>query len=177
MRDEELKTAILASYNASRRVYGIRKIHADLRRQGIEVAQCTVQRLCRDLGIRGVVRGKYPRTTRPAPETGRPADLVERDFTADAPNQLWVADITYVRTSTGWVYVAFILDVYSRLIVGWQSSTRMFADLAIDALAMALWQRRRYSQDLAGLVHHSDRLNSPSTEPSATPTNSTEPAR
>lgn len=156
LRDEELKVEIMASYDASKQVYGIRKIHADLRRKGIDVAQCTIERLCRDLGIRGVVRGKFPRTTRPAPETDRPADLVDRDFTAQAPNQLWVADITYVRTATGWVYVAFILDVYSRMIVGWQSSTRMFADLALDALAMAIWQRRRHGQDLAGLIHHSD---------------------
>lgn len=157
LRDEELKTKILTSHNASKQVYGIRKIHADLRRQGIEVAQCTVERLCRELGIRGVVRGKYPRTTRPAPETDRPGDRVRRDFTADGPNELWVADLTYVRTSAGWVYVAFILDVYSRMIVGWQSSTRMFADLAVDALAMALWQRRRHGQSVIGLVHHSDR--------------------
>ena len=157
VRDEELKAEIMASYDASKQVYGIRKIHADLRRNGIDVAQCAVERLCRELGIRGVVRGKFPRTTRPAPETDRPADLVDRDFTAHAPNRLWVADITYVRTTAGWVYVAFILDVYSRMIVGWQSSTRMFADLALDALAMAIWQRRRHGQDLAGLIHHSDR--------------------
>ena len=157
VRDGELKTKILDSYNASKQVYGIGKIHADLKRQGIEVAQCTVERLCRELGIRGVVRGKYPRTTRPAPETDRPGDRVRRDFTADGPNQLWVADITYVRTTAGWVYVAFILDVYSRMIVGWQSSTRMFADLAVDALAMALWNRRRHGHSVVGLVHHSDR--------------------
>ncbi|MCD2130139.1 DDE-type integrase/transposase/recombinase, partial [Rhodococcus ruber] len=89
------------------------------------------------------VRGKWPRTTKPAPETDRPRDLVERDFTATAPNQLWVADLTYVRTQSGWVYVAFVLDVFSRMIVGWQTSTRMYTDLALDALKMGLWARRR----------------------------------
>ena len=157
LRDDELKTKIVDSYNDSKQVYGIRKIHADLTRQGVQVAQCTVERLCRELGIRGVVRGKYPRTTKPAPETDRPGDRVRRDFTTDGPNELWVADITYVRTTAGWVYVAFILDVYSRMIVGWQSSTRMFADLAVGALAMALWNRRRHGQSVVGLVHHSDR--------------------
>ncbi|MEF9412469.1 IS3 family transposase, partial [Rhodococcus sp. IITD102] len=84
-------------------------------------------------------------------------DLVERDFTATAPNQLWVADLTYVRTQSGWVYVAFVLDVFSRMIVGWQTSTRMYTDLALDALKMGLWARRRAGQDVTGLVHHSDR--------------------
>lgn len=95
LRDEELKIKIMASCNASKQVYGIRKIHVDLVRDGVQVAQCTIEQLCRDLGIRGVVPGKFPRTTRPTPET----DLVDRDFTADAPNQLWVADVTYVRTA------------------------------------------------------------------------------
>ena len=144
-------------YEDSGGIYGRRKIRAALARRGITVAKCTVERLCRDLGIRGVVRGKFPRTTKPAPETERPADLVDRAFSATAPNQLWVADITYVRTDVGWVYVAFVLDVFSRMIVGWQTSTRMFADLAIDALAMGLWLRRRSGQDITGLIHHSDR--------------------
>lgn len=144
-------------YEASGGIYGRRKIRAALARQGIQVAKCTIERLCRELGIRGVVRGKFPRTTTPAAETERPADLVDRAFTATVPNQLWVADITYVRTDAGWVYVAFVLDVFSRMIVGWQTSTRMFADLAIDALAMGLWLRRRAGQDLTALIHHSDR--------------------
>lgn len=144
-------------YEDSGGIYGRRKIRAALARKGIPVAKCTVERLCGDLGIRGVVRGKFPRTTKPAPETDRPADLVDRAFCATAPNQLWVADITYVRTDVGWVYVAFVLDVFSRMIVGWQTSTRMFADLAIDALAMGLWQRRRAGHDITGLIHHSDR--------------------
>jgi len=157
VRDEYLKTQIMRVYEATGGIYGQRKIRAALRMEGITVAKCTIERLCADLGIRGVVRGKFPRTTRPAPETARPADLVDRTFHADAPNQLWVADITYVRTEVGWVYVAFVLDVFSRMIVGWQTSTRMFADLAIDALAMGLWLRRRSGQDLTALIHHSDR--------------------
>ncbi|WP_162908300.1 DDE-type integrase/transposase/recombinase [Allorhizocola rhizosphaerae] len=121
------------------------------------VARCTVERLMRQAGLRGLLRDKSPRTTRPAPETARPADLVERDFTADRPNQLWVADLTYVRTSAGWVYAAFILDVYSRMIVGWQVATSLYTDLALDALQMATWRRRAEGADLTGLVHHSDR--------------------
>lgn len=138
-------------------VYGVRKIHAALRRAGRQVARCTVERLMRAAGLRGVSRAKGPRTTRPAPETGRPADLVEREFTADAPNQLWVADITYIRTFEGWVYAAFVIDVYSRMVVGWQVATSLYTDLALDALEMAVWRRRREGADLAGLIHHSDR--------------------
>jgi putative transposase len=111
----------------------------------------------REAGLRGVVRGKSPRTTRPAPETARPSDLVRRDFTAPAPNTLWVADITYIRTFSGWVYAAFVIDVFSRMVVGWQVATSLYTDLALDALEMALWRRRRAGADLAGLVHHSDR--------------------
>ncbi|MDF3312193.1 IS3 family transposase [Rhodococcus sp. T2V] len=157
-RDAVLKEHIMRIHTHPRmRVYGIRKIHAQLVREGHEVARCTIERLCRELGVRGTVRGKWPRTTKPAPETDRPRDLVERDFTATAPNQLWVADLTYVRTHSGWVYVAFVLDVFSRRIVGWQTSTRMYTDLALDALKMGLWSRRRAGQDVTGLVHHSDR--------------------
>lgn len=121
------------------------------------MARCTVERLCQILGIRGTARGRWPRTTTPAPETGRSADLVERESTAEAPNRLWVADLTYVRTQSGWVYVAFVLDVFSRMIVGWQTSTRMYTDLALDALTMGLVQRRRHGHDVTRLIHHSDR--------------------
>lgn len=101
-RDAQLKDKIMAIHTDKRtRVYGIRKIHAHLNRTGIPVARCTVERLCRELGIRGTVRGKFPRTTKPAPETGRPADLVNRDFSAEAPNRLWVADLTYVLLPAG----------------------------------------------------------------------------
>lgn len=145
------------------RVHGIRKIHAQLNRvehrlpNGSKVARCTVERLCKQLGVRGTVRGKYPRTTKPAPETNRPKDLVDRQFHAQSPCQLWVADLTYVRTASGWVYVAFVLDVFSRRIVGWQTSPRMYTDLALDALNMGIHTRRREGVDLSGLIHHSDR--------------------
>src|SRR5213076_1149525 len=137
-------------------VYGARKVWAELNRRGIDVARCTVERLMRETGLRGLLRDKSPRTTRPAAETGRPGDLVERDFTATRPNELWVADLTYVRTAAGWVYAAFILDVYSRMIVGWQVATSLYTDLALDALQMAIW-RRDNGTGLGGLVHHSDR--------------------
>lgn len=158
VRDAELKEHIMAIHAHRRmRVYGIRKIHAELNRNGVPVARCTVERLCRELGVRGTVRGRYPRTTKPSLETNRPGDLVRRDFTATAPNRLWVADLTYVRTESGWVYVAFILDVFARMIVGWQTSTRMYTDLALDALNMGLWTRKRAGQNVSGLKHHSDR--------------------
>lgn len=111
----------------------------------------------REAGLRGVSRAKGPRTTRPAPESGRPVDLVQREFSANGPNQLWVADITYIRTLSGWVYAAFVIDVFSRVVVGWQVATSLYTDLALDALEMALWRRRRAGMDLTGLVHHSDR--------------------
>lgn len=158
-RDTELKEEIMRIHSEPKaRLYGIRKIHARLNREGISVARCTVERLCADLGVKGVIRGRrHPRTTVPGPESQRPVDLVNRAFTADAPNQIWVADLTYVATRSGWVYVAFVLDVYSRMIVGWQASTRMFTDLALDALTMGLFARRRAGQDVTGLIHHSDR--------------------
>ena len=118
------------------------------------VARCTVERLMGDLGLRGVRRARSPRTTRSAPREQCPADLVERHFSAFRPNELWVADITYVRTFSGWVYVAFVTDVFSRRIVGWQTSTSLYTDLALDALQMAVWQRKRAGTDLTGLVHH-----------------------
>ena len=138
-------------------VYGARKVHAALLRRGRPVARCTVERLMRAAGLRGVIRAKSPRTTRPAPETARPADLVKRQFTAQRPNQLWVADITYVRTFSGWAYAAFVIDVFSRMVVGWQVATSLYTDLALDALEMAVWRRRHAGGDLSGLVHHSDR--------------------
>lgn len=111
----------------------------------------------RAAGLRGITRAKGPRTTRPAPETRRPSDLVNREFTAHGPDQLWVADITYIRTFSGWVYAAFVIDVFSRAVLGWQVATRLYTDLALDALEMALWRRRREGAEVAGLIHHSDR--------------------
>ena len=119
-------------------VYGARKLHAQLHREGIAVARCTVERLMRVAGLRGISRAKGPKTTigRPGPDM-RP-DLVGRDFTAPAPNRVWVADLTYVRTFAGWAYAAFVLDVFSRRVVGWQLSTSLRTDLALDALDMAM---------------------------------------
>jgi len=140
-----------------RGIYGARKVWRELSREGIEVARCTVERLMRELGIEGAsARRKRPRTTVPAgPGQERPSDLLERDFSAPAPNRRWVADITYVETAGGFVYSSFILDLFSRKIVGWQVSDNLRAELALDALEMAVWSR---GDRLDGnLVHHSDR--------------------
>jgi putative transposase len=152
-RDEELKVEIQRVWKANFEVYGARKVWRQLRREGIQVARCTVERLMRELGLKGAVRGKAKCTTTPDPRAQRPADLVRRDFTASRPNQLWVADLTYVRTWSGFCYAAFIIDVFSRLIVGWQLAGHLRTDLALDALDMAIWRR---DQQLDGLVHHSD---------------------
>jgi putative transposase len=155
-RDEVLKAAIRRVWDEHRRVYGADKVWAQLNREGLAVARCTVERLMRDLGLRGVVRGKASvRTTVPDDAVERPLDLVARRFRASAPNRLWVADLTYVKTHGGWVYVAFVVDVFSRFVVGWQASRSLRTDLALDALEMALWTRR--AGRLEGLVHHSDR--------------------
>ena len=139
-----------------REVYGARKMWLKLNQMGIPVARCTVERLMRELGISGVQsRRKRPRTTVPGDPEGRPSDKLERCFTAPAPNRRWVADITYVMTFSGWVYTSFIMDLYSRRIVGWQVADNLRSDLALDALEMAIWTRRH--DDLGGLVHHSDR--------------------
>jgi putative transposase len=155
VRDEKLKPEIQRVWEEHRRVYGADKVWAQLKREGRPLARCTVERLMRDLGIRGVVRGKKVRTTWADEVSQRPTDLVERRFHATAPNRLWVADLTYVKTHSGWVYVAFVIDVFSRFVVGWQSSRSLHADLALDALEMAIWARR--GRRLDGLVHHSDR--------------------
>jgi putative transposase len=156
-RDEELKIEIARVYEANLFVYGADKIWTQLNREGIRVARCTVERLMRDLGISGARRGKtWTVTTETDDRLERPADLVDREFAAPAPNRLWVADITYVKTHSGWVYVAFVIDVFSRMVVGWQASTSLRSDLAIDALEMAVWSRGR-TEVLDQLVHHSDR--------------------
>jgi putative transposase len=155
-RDESLQVAIRRVWDEQRQVYGADKVWAQLKREGIRVARCTVERLMRALGLRGVVRGKASiRTTIGDEASDRPLDLVARQFRAPAPNRLWVADLTYVKTHGGWVYVAFVVDVCSRFVVGWQASRSLRTDLALDALEMALWSRR--TQELAGLIHHSDR--------------------
>ena len=138
-------------------VYGADKIWDQLNEDGIRVACCTVERLMPEIGIRGSRQSRvFVRTTVGDDRQERPADLVERQFRAAAPNQLWVADLTYVKTHSGWVYVAFIIDVYSRMIVGWQASRSLRSDLAIDALEMAVWNRQRAGQNLDDLIHHSD---------------------
>ena len=158
IRDAELVVDIRTAHAANLGVYGARKVHAELNREGVKVARCTVERLMRAQGLRGIARDKTRKTTiGDGAETARPEDLVKRKFVATGPNQLWVADLTYVRTHAGWTYVAFVLDVFSRMIVGWQVSTSLRTDLALDALDMGLWARQRSGQDVTGLVHHSDR--------------------
>ena len=158
VRDVQLSVDIHAVHKANLGVYGARKVHAALNRAGTPVARCTVERLMRAGGLRGIRRDKTAKTTfADAAQTPGPPDLVDRKFTARAPNQLWVADLTYVRTHAGWVYAAFVLDVFSRMVVGWQVSTSLRTDLALDALDMGLWARHRAGHDVAGLTHHSDR--------------------
>ncbi|WP_420826917.1 IS3 family transposase [Micrococcus endophyticus] len=157
LRDEQVLVEIRRVHEANYGVYGARKVHAQLRREGLQVARCTVERLMRAAGLRGISRAKGPRTTVPGPGPDERQDLVQRDFTAAAPNQLWVADITYCRTFSGWVYAAFIIDVFSRRVLGWQLSKSLRTDLALDALEMAFWTRQRAGQDVAGLRHHSDK--------------------
>lgn len=154
-RDEELKAEIERVYAANFGVYGARKVFRQLKREGFDVARCTVERLMRSLGLEGVRRGKKKRTTIPDEEASRPKDLVCRDFTAPRPNRLWVADLTYVATWSGFIYVAFVIDVFSRFIVGWRASVSLRADFVLDALEMAIWARRH--KNISELVHHSDR--------------------
>ncbi|MGY3062955.1 transposase InsO family protein [Streptomyces sp. TE3672] len=122
-RDEQLIEHIRRVHDASSETYGARRIHRQLRREGITTARCAIERLMREDGLEGVIRGQRRRTTNPEPTAPSPPDLVNRRFTASRPNQLWVAGLTYIRTWSGWVYVAFVLDVYSRMIVGWQLAT------------------------------------------------------
>jgi transposase InsO family protein len=152
-RDAVLRREIRRVWEANRRVYGARKVWRQLHREGIDAARCTVERLMREMGLQGVVRGRTPRTTIPDKASLRPADLVQRKFTADGPNRLWVADLTYVATWIGFVYVAFVIDVFSRKIVGWRVSRSLRSDLALDALEQALYSRRHTGH----LIHHSDR--------------------
>ena len=151
-----MKVEITRVFNDNFAVYGVVKIWRQLNREGVTVANCTVRRLMRDLGISGARRGRQFKVTTIADEDQhRPEDLVDRKFVAPAPNRLWVADLTYVKTHTGWVYVAFIIDVFSRAVVGWQASTSLRSDLALDALEMAIYARN--NRGLAGLIHHNDR--------------------
>ncbi|GGI66912.1 putative transposase for insertion sequence element IS986/IS6110 [Microbispora rosea subsp. aerata] len=157
LRDEQLKEHISRVHADNYGVYGVRKVWRQLHREGIEVARCTVARLMRELGLHGARRGKTIRTTVRDDGHERAADLLQRDFTATRPNQRWVADFTYVMTWAGVVYVAFVVDVYSRAIVGWSAATTKRAKLVLDALDMGLWRRDRTGHPAGpGLVHHSD---------------------
>jgi putative transposase len=159
VRDEQLKEQIVGVWEdrkKGRRLYGARKVWLQLHREGIAVARCTVERLMREMGIAGAAaQRKRPRTTVPGASEQRPADLLERDFTAPAPNRRWVADITYVDTACGFAYTAFVTDLFSRTIVGWQVADHLRAGLALDALEMAIFARKDRIDDQ--LVHHSDR--------------------
>jgi putative transposase len=155
LRDEQLKSEIRRVYEDNYQVYGARKVWRQLNREGIEVARCTVERLMRAEGLVGALRGGTRRaTTRRDPAAVLPADLVGRDFSAAAPDRLWVADFTYASTWSGMVYTAFVVDVYSRRIVGWRTATSMTTDLPLDAFQMAL---RARNGKVERLVHHSDR--------------------
>jgi putative transposase len=156
-RDEELKAAIGRVHAENYGVYGARKVWLALSREGVPVARCTVERLMRELGLSGARRGKRRRTTIPDPAAARAADLVQRRFSPPAPDRLWVADFTYVPTWTGMVYVAFVIDAYSRQILGWRAATSMRTALVLDALEHAIWTRQRDgAPSLAGLICHHD---------------------
>jgi transposase InsO family protein len=152
-QDDALCPEIQRVWEENFRVYGAHKVWKQLNREDIEVARCTVERLMKRLGLEGARRGKGCRTTIPETGADRPADLVQRRFVAERPNQLWVADITYVATWRGFAYVAFVIDVFSRHIVGWRVSNTMRTDLVLDALEQAVWARG----GAEGVIHHSDR--------------------
>jgi putative transposase len=154
VRDEQVLAAIGTVRVGHAACYGARRTWLALRRAGVEVARCTVERVMRQAGLLGVQRGrKAPRTTIPDRSTARPPDLVNRDFTATRPDQLWLSDITYVATLEGFVYVAFVMDAFSRRIIGWQTADHLRTDLPLDALEMALWNRNVHDGQT---VHHSD---------------------
>ncbi|MFF0018936.1 IS3 family transposase [Streptomyces sp. NPDC005374] len=158
VRDTELKEEIKEVYETNYRVYGARKVWRQLNRQGHSVARCTVERLMRELGITGAVRGKKVITTMPDPAAARAPDRLDREFVAPAPNRTWVADFTHVAAWAGVVYVAFVVDTFSRRIVGWSASMSKQTQLVLDALDMGLWQRDRDGRppEPGELIHHSD---------------------
>ena len=155
--DERLRIEIQRVWNENWAVYGVEKLWTQLNRENIPVARCRVDRLMKDLGIRGAVRGRaFKVTTISEENAARPTDLVERNFTATRPNELWVSDLTFVATWRGFVYVAFVIDVFARRIVGWRVSSSLRSDLALDALEQAVCERLE-DAEAEGLVHHSDR--------------------
>ncbi len=157
VRDEKLKPQIVRVHRENFGVYGARKVWLQLNREGHRVARCTIERLMRELHLRGVRRGRVKRTTIADPAAERPADLVHRRFAPTAPNHVWVADITYVSTWSGWVYVAFVIDAYARRIIGWRTGTTMTTSLVLDAIEHAIWTRERAGRDVKNVVHHTDR--------------------
>jgi transposase InsO family protein len=154
-RDQALRGHIDRVWKENFEVYGVHKVWCQLNREQIGVARCTVARLMRHMGLRGAIRGRKFKTTIPDESAVRPPDLVDRNFTATRPNQLWVADLTYVATWRGFVYAAFVIDVFSRRIVGWRASSSLRTDLALDALDQAIYDRPNDERE--HLVHHSDR--------------------
>jgi putative transposase len=157
-RDQALTAEIIRVHANNFGVYGARKVWLQLNREGVTVARCTVERLMRAAGLVGAVRGRVKRTTVADPAAERAHDLVCRDFAPLAPDRLWVADLTYVSTWSGWVYVGFVIDAYARRILGWRTATTMTTDIVLDAVEQAIWIRARAGvKDLAGLVHHNDR--------------------
>ena len=154
-RDDALQPRIEQVWNANLQVYGADKVWKQMNREGVKVARCTVERLMRRLGLRGVMRGKVVRTTIRDHKAPCPLDKVNRQFRAERPNQLWVSDFTYVSTWQGWLYVAFVVDVFARRIVGWRVSTSMSTDFVLDALEQALYARQPERD--SKLIHHSDR--------------------
>jgi transposase InsO family protein len=154
-RDEILQPEIRRVWQANMQVYGVPKVWKQMNREGIVVARCTVGRLMKLQGLRGAVRGKRIRTTIADKSAPRPLDRVNRQFKAQRPNQLWVSDFTYVSTWQGWLYVAFVIDVFARRIVGWRVSSSMTTDFVLDALEQALYARQPGADGT--LIHHSDR--------------------
>jgi putative transposase len=154
-RDVRLQAEIRRVWEENFRVYGVRKVWRQLRREGIEIARCTTARLMRQMGLCGAIRGKAVKTTISNPAVPCPRDKVNRQFQAPRPNALWLSDFTYVATWQGFVYVAFVIDVFARRIVGWRVSRSAETSFVLDALEQALYDRRPFRRD--GLVHHSDR--------------------
>ena len=154
-RDQDLKPEVMRVFAENFGVYGVRKVWRQMNREGFAVARCTIERLMRDLGLQGVIRGKPVRTTISNKAAPCPLDHVNRQFHAPAPNMLWVSDFTYVATWAGFVYVAFVIDVYARYIVGWRVSRTAHASFVLDALEQAIHERRPAHR--GGLIHHSDR--------------------
>ncbi len=154
-RDAELRPEVQRVWDDNHEVYGVRKVWRQMQREDFDVARCTVERLMKQLGIQGVIRGKILKTTHSNPSAPCPRDHVNREFNAPAPNMLWVSDFTFVSTWQGFAYVTFIIDVFARRIVGWRVSRSAKTDFVLDALEQALYDRQPVQQD--GLIHHSDR--------------------